>query len=133
MKPVLLITGASRGIGAATALLAAQHGWSVAVNYAHNAVAAHAVVTQIQNLGGTALAIQADVGDEAQILRMFAEVDAKLGRLSGLVNNAGVISGMTPNQAWNAGRAWLSSMPRPFTVRCPLWRAAARSGVSKGM
>lgn len=91
LKRVLLITGASRGIGAATALLAAQQGWSVAVNYAHNAAAAHAVVTQIQNLGGTALAIQADVGDEAQILRMFAEVDAKLGRLSGLVNNAGIV------------------------------------------
>jgi NAD(P)-dependent dehydrogenase (short-subunit alcohol dehydrogenase family) len=91
LKRVLLITGASRGIGAATALLAAQQDWSVAVNYAHNAAAAHAVVTQIQNLGGTALAIQADVGDEAQILRMFAEVDAKLGRLSGLVNNAGIV------------------------------------------
>ena len=91
MKPVLLITGASRGIGAATARLAAQQGWAVAVNYAHNVSAAAEVVTQIQAAGGTALAIQADVGDEAQILRMFAEVDDKLGRLSGLVNNAGVV------------------------------------------
>jgi NAD(P)-dependent dehydrogenase (short-subunit alcohol dehydrogenase family) len=91
LKPVLLITGASRGIGAATARLAAQQGWAVAVNYAHNVSAAAEVVTQIQAAGGTALAIQADVGDEAQILRMFAEVDDKLGRLSGLVNNAGVV------------------------------------------
>lgn len=102
MKPVLLITGASRGIGAATAVLAAQQGWAVAVNYAHNAAAANAVVAQIQSTGGTALAVQADVGDEAQILRMFADVDAKLGRLSGLVNNAGVVdvTAKVEDQSW---------------------------------
>ena len=102
MKPVLLITGASRGIGAATALLAAQQGWAVVVNYASNAQAAERVVTQIQDAGGTAISVQADVGDEAQILRMFAEVDARLGRLSGLVNNAGVVDITTKvqDQSW---------------------------------
>jgi NAD(P)-dependent dehydrogenase (short-subunit alcohol dehydrogenase family) len=91
VKPILLITGASRGIGAATAILAAQQGWAVAVNYATNVQAANKVVKQITDDGGTAIAVQADVGDEAQILRMFAEVDSTLGRISGLVNNAGVV------------------------------------------
>jgi NAD(P)-dependent dehydrogenase (short-subunit alcohol dehydrogenase family) len=88
---VLLVTGGSRGIGAATALLAAQQGWAVAVNYSSNSLAADEVVRHIRAAGGTAITVQADVADEAQVLAMFEKVDAKLGRLSGLVNNAGVV------------------------------------------
>jgi NAD(P)-dependent dehydrogenase (short-subunit alcohol dehydrogenase family) len=86
-----LITGGGRGIGAATALLAAQRGYAVAVNYASNSLAADEVVRTIRAGGGTAIAVQADVGDEAQVLAMFEKVDAKLGRLTALVNNAGVV------------------------------------------
>jgi NAD(P)-dependent dehydrogenase (short-subunit alcohol dehydrogenase family) len=91
MKPVLLVTGASRGIGAATALLAARQGWAVAVNYSQNAAAAQAVVKKIQADGGQAVSIQADVGDEAQIKHLFAQVDSQLGHLTGFVNNAGIL------------------------------------------
>ena len=88
---IALITGGSRGIGAATARLAARQGWAVAVNYARDKDAAHAVVASITAAGGTAMAVQADVADETQVLAMFAAVDAQLGRLSALVNNAGVV------------------------------------------
>jgi NAD(P)-dependent dehydrogenase (short-subunit alcohol dehydrogenase family) len=88
---VLLVTGASRGIGAATALLAARRGWAVAVNYASNSLAADEVVRAIRADGGTAIAVRADVGDEAQVMAMFERIDAKLGRLTALVNNAGVV------------------------------------------
>jgi NAD(P)-dependent dehydrogenase (short-subunit alcohol dehydrogenase family) len=91
MNKVLLVTGASRGIGAATALLAARSGWSVAVNYTANSLAADEVVRQIRASGGQAMAVQADVAIEAQVLRMFEHIDAKMGRLHGLVNNAGVV------------------------------------------
>lgn len=91
MNKVLLVTGGSRGIGAATALLAAQQGWSVAVNYTANSLAADEVVRQIRASGGNAISIQADVANEAQVLRMFEHIDAKMGRLQGLVNNAGVV------------------------------------------
>ncbi|QSI33785.1 SDR family oxidoreductase [Variovorax sp. RKNM96] len=91
MNPVLLITGGGRGIGAATALLAAQRGYAVAVNYASNSLAADEVVRTIRDGGGTAIAVQADVGNEAQVMSMFEKIDAKLGRLTALVNNAGVV------------------------------------------
>ena len=91
MHPVALITGGSRGIGAATALLAARHGYRVAVNFTANAAAADAVVKAIQAAGGTALALKADVANEAQILAMFARIDQELGPLKALVNNAGVV------------------------------------------
>ena len=91
MNPVLLVTGASRGIGAATALLAARQGWAVAVNYSQNATAAETIVQQIKAEGGQAVSIQADVGDEAQIKYLFTQVDTQLGRLTGFVNNAGVL------------------------------------------
>jgi NAD(P)-dependent dehydrogenase (short-subunit alcohol dehydrogenase family) len=91
LNPVLLVTGGGRGIGAATALLAAKRGYAVAVNYASNSLAADEVVRAIRAGGGTAMAVQADVGDEAQVLAMFEKVDAKFGRLTALVNNAGVV------------------------------------------
>jgi NAD(P)-dependent dehydrogenase (short-subunit alcohol dehydrogenase family) len=87
----LLVTGGGRGIGAATARLAARQGWAVAVNYTANSLAADEVVRAIRAESGTAMSVQADVAQEEQVLAMFAKIDAKLGRLHGLVNNAGVV------------------------------------------
>src|SRR5690606_33162325 len=87
----MLITGASRGIGAATALLAAQNGYAVAVNYKKNKKAADDVVDQILSKGGKAIAIQADVSKENEIVRLFSAVDNHFGNLHCLVNNAGIL------------------------------------------
>jgi NAD(P)-dependent dehydrogenase (short-subunit alcohol dehydrogenase family) len=87
---ILIVTGGSRGIGAATCRLAAQRGYGVVVNYNRDAAAAGAVVAEIEGAGGTAIAIQADVAREAEIKRLFAETDARLGRVTHLVNNAGI-------------------------------------------
>ena len=87
----LLITGGSRGIGAATARLAAAQGWDVAVNYTRDAGAAEAVAADVRALGRRALVLQADVAEHAQLLAMFASIDRAWGRLTGLVNNAGVV------------------------------------------
>ena len=95
MSHVVLVTGGSRGIGAATALLAARQGYAVAVNYSANSLAADEVVRQIRDAGGRAIAVQADVAREAQVLAMFEKIDAKFGRLTALVNNAGVVDATT--------------------------------------
>jgi NAD(P)-dependent dehydrogenase (short-subunit alcohol dehydrogenase family) len=95
LSKLVLITGGSRGIGAASALLAARQGYAVAVNYTTNSLAADEVVRQIRQEGGNAIAVQADVAKEAQVLAMFEKIDAKFGRLSALVNNAGVVDQTT--------------------------------------
>ena len=88
---IVLITGGSRGIGAATAVRAAHAGWDVAINYTRDEAAAQRVAQAVRDAGRRALVVQADVAEEADVLRLFAEVDAQLGTLSGLVNNAGVV------------------------------------------
>jgi len=85
------VTGASRGIGRATAILLAQMGWRVAVNYARRSDAALEVVDLIEQQGGSAFAIQADIAEEAQVMAMFAEIDRQPGQLTALVNNAGIL------------------------------------------
>ena len=79
MSKLVLITGGSRGIGAATALLAARQGYAVAVNYSANSLAADDVVRQIRQAGGQAMTVQADVSNEAQVVSMFEKIDAKFG------------------------------------------------------
>lgn len=90
-QPIMLVTGGSRGIGAATAVLAAAHGWQVAISYKDNAAAADEVLQKIRAAGGTAIAVRADVCAEADVLRLFDAVDDQLGVLSALVNNAGML------------------------------------------
>jgi NAD(P)-dependent dehydrogenase (short-subunit alcohol dehydrogenase family) len=89
----LLVTGGSRGIGAATARLAAGQGYAVAINYRTTNESAAAVVAEIESTGGGAIAVHADVSQEREVERLFEEVDQRLGRLSALVNSAGIDGG----------------------------------------
>ena len=91
MSRIMLVTGGGRGIGAAVAKLAARRGYAVGVNYHANADTAHAVVAEIVQGGGRAVALQADVSQEDQVLRMYGELDRQLGRIDALVNNAGIL------------------------------------------
>ena len=99
MTSIALITGASRGIGAATALLAARQGWDIAVNYSANEGAAREVVQAVQALGRRAIAVQADVADPAAVARLFDQALQAFGSVDVLVNNAGVMPSQLPTLA----------------------------------
>jgi NAD(P)-dependent dehydrogenase (short-subunit alcohol dehydrogenase family) len=90
MSKVLVVTGGSRGIGAATARLAGEHGYAVCVNYRRNQSAAEGVVSAIEAAGSRAIAVPADISDESAVVRLFEAADT-LGTLAGLVNNAGIL------------------------------------------
>jgi NAD(P)-dependent dehydrogenase (short-subunit alcohol dehydrogenase family) len=108
---ILLVTGGSRGIGAATARLAAQRGYAVCVNYLGNRAAAEAVVADIGRAGGKAIAVAADVSSEPDVIRMFETVDKSLGQLTALVNNAGTLEKQMRLEQMDAAR-----LTRAFAV-----------------
>lgn len=136
MKTVL-ITGASRGIGAATARLAAERGYAVCLNYRTNVAAADAVVRDIKAKGGKAMAIQADVSSEPDVIRLFSDVDRAFGNLSSLVNNAGIVEQQARLEAMGSAR-----LQRIFTTnvfgsflcaREAVRRMSARNGGTGGV
>jgi NAD(P)-dependent dehydrogenase (short-subunit alcohol dehydrogenase family) len=91
MAKTILITGSSRGIGASTALLAAKRGYHVCVNYLQNKIAAEKVVDEITGMGGKAIAYQADVSSETEVISLFSKIDRDFGQLTALVNNSGIL------------------------------------------
>lgn len=91
MQPIVLVTGASRGIGAATARLAARRGYAVCINYRDRREPAERLASEINDAGGRAICVAADVSREAEVQRLFETIDAQLGRLTALVNNAGIL------------------------------------------
>jgi NAD(P)-dependent dehydrogenase (short-subunit alcohol dehydrogenase family) len=102
MSKTILVTGAGRGIGAAIARAAGKAGYRVAVNYARSKDAAEALVGELKQHGGEAIAIQGDVAREGDVERLFETVDEKFGRLDALVNNAGIIGSFGSSETWRA-------------------------------
>ena len=140
MNRSLLITGASRGIGAATARLAAQAGWDVAVNYTRDAAAAEAVAAEVRAAGRRALVLQADVAVDAEVVAMFAAIDRAWGpgqSLAGLVNNAGVVDVAARVDQMSAARIQRMFAVNVFgTVACAreaVRRMSTRHGGSGGV
>ena len=104
MKKVIVVTGGGRGIGAATARLAATEGYAVCIAYRADREAAESVVRDICAAGGEAIAVQADVGSEEDVIRLFKQVDAALGRITALVNNAGILERQARVEEMDAAR-----------------------------
>ena len=122
----LLITGASRGIGAATARLAAARGWDVAINYTQDATAAQAVAAEVRAAGRRALVLKGDVGVEAEVVALFATIDREWGPLGGLVNNAGVVDLAARVDEMSGAR-----LQRMFTINVLGTMWAAREAVRR--
>lgn len=104
MSPVVLITGASRGIGRATARMLGARGWSVGVNYARDAAAAQTTVDEVTHAGGRAMAIPGDIADEAAVVAMFDATEQAFGPLTAFVNNAGIVAPSMPLADMDAAR-----------------------------
>jgi NAD(P)-dependent dehydrogenase (short-subunit alcohol dehydrogenase family) len=126
MNKIVIITGASRGIGAATAILAAERGYAVCVNYLRNRVAADAVVDAIERAGGRAIAVSADVSREADVIRLFETVDRTWGPITALVNNAGVLDRQMRVEDMGAAR-----LNRIFTTNITGYFLCAREAVRR--
>ncbi len=126
MKKVILVTGAGRGIGAATARLAAQQGYAVCVNYLRDGKAANRVVDEILQAGGSAIAVAADVSAEADVVRLFKTVDASLGSVTALVNNAAINAKQMRVETMDAAR-----LARVFAVNVAGSFLCAREAVRR--
>jgi NAD(P)-dependent dehydrogenase (short-subunit alcohol dehydrogenase family) len=124
MGQVMLVTGGGRGIGAATARFGAARGYAVCVNYLHNREAAEDVVRSITARKGEAVAIQADIGAEAEVVSLFRQIDSRLGRVSLLVNNAATLEAQTRLDCMEASR-----MARIFGVNVVGSMVCAREAV----
>ena len=133
---ILLVTGGSRGIGAETALRGAALGYSVFVNFRQNADAAAAVVNSIRELGGVGTAIQADIGYEQDVVKLFETIDAHPGELVGIVNNAGILAPASRLENMESAR-WTSILRTNvlgtmFCTREAVKRMSRRLGGSGG-
>jgi len=126
LSGVLLVTGASRGIGAAVARLAARDGWDVGLNYVANEARAKEVVAAVEVAGRRAVALRADVSVEAEVVRLFEECEARLGPLRGLVNNAGVITAYGRVDALSG-----EALQRNFAVNTIAYFLCAREAVRR--
>lgn len=104
MAEVLVVTGSSRGIGAATVRLAAESGYAVCINYVRDEASAAALAAEVSRNGGRAVAVRADVARDKEVEHLFEQVDATLGPVTALVNNAGILEGQTRVEHMDAGR-----------------------------